>query len=763
MARIPAPLRRLRDRGSRAVRRIPARSLWAVGLVAFLLTLAATILLVQGLHTRAEQLNVTGRQRMYIQKMAKDALAVAHRPATPESRNGVSEWEQALWDLPAAMTRFQEAQRWLLHGTFRGTPMAPVTDPGVRGQLRRVEAGWQSYRAKLEEVLAAPEVPVALQEAILAQARDLWRAMDEAVRGLERVSRRESRRRRIMALALMGGVSLLLLVGGGAARAHFRAATVRDRLGQILRSVPDPVFYKDDRLVFLGCNGGVERIIGRPAREIVGATDFDLFDPDTARLFREADQQAIRTGRSQRNPEWVQDADGQWIYLDMLKAPLDLGGGRTGVLGIGRDLTEQRRIEENWERLAAIVEASPDLICSSDPHPRARVFYINPAGRSLLGLSEAPSSPELLSFTHIYADWALDRLAKEALPTVEQEGSWRGELALKGDHGQEIPVDVTLLAFRDEEGRLAQFSTIARDIRAQKRAEEALHRAALLEESVANALIDVIPGLFYLFDENGGFHRWNDRLEELTGLSDVEIQRHHPLDLFPEEDRETVEDLFKRGFREGVAEVEASLLTPQGPVPFLFRAESVELEGERYLCGMGVDISDRKALEAELIHQATHDPLTGLLNRRRLGELLETEIQRAERYGTPFSLVLLDIDHFKAINDTHGHDVGDRVLRGMSETVAGRIRATDHLARWGGEELLVLLPETGLEGALGLAEDIRRRVATTSFQGPDRVTVSVGVVEYRDQEPPRELIRRVDDALYAAKAAGRDRVVTAEG
>ena len=167
---------------------------------------------------------------------------------------------------------------------------------------------------------------------------------------------------------------------------------------------------------------------------------------------------------------------------------------------------------------------------------------------------------------------------------------------------------------------------------------------------------------------------------------------------------------------------------------------------------------------AELARMAAHDPLTGLLNRRQFALQFDQEIERHRREERRCSLLLLDLDHFKAVNDAHGHPVGDALLRATAELVAGRLRASDILARWGGEEFLVLLPGTGREGAAAVAEELRATVRAAALDvglpEPVGVTVSVGVAEVAldHAEPLVDAYRRADAALYGAKGSGRDRV-----
>ena len=169
--------------------------------------------------------------------------------------------------------------------------------------------------------------------------------------------------------------------------------------------------------------------------------------------------------------------------------------------------------------------------------------------------------------------------------------------------------------------------------------------------------------------------------------------------------------------------------------------------------------------QAALRHQAIHDPLTGLLNRGEFITRFGREVSRAARGGAPFSLLMADIDHFKRINDEHGHPAGDQVLREIATRLSAQLRPHDSIGRYGGEEFAVLVPDTGPEAALQVAERMRAAVHGARFQlGSDTVeiTISIGVASYSDRHAGWEaLLGAADRAMYQAKAAGRNRVVLA--
>ncbi|MHB1773493.1 MAG: GGDEF domain-containing protein, partial [Acidimicrobiales bacterium] len=178
------------------------------------------------------------------------------------------------------------------------------------------------------------------------------------------------------------------------------------------------------------------------------------------------------------------------------------------------------------------------------------------------------------------------------------------------------------------------------------------------------------------------------------------------------------------------------------------------------------DLADRNKqmheLNAQMYLAAMTDPLTGLDNRRRMAEALDSEALRSNRSRRPFSLILADIDHFKDVNDHYGHECGDLVLQHVSSVLRRMVREVDQTARWGGEEFLLLLPETGVEEALGVAERLRRAVAESHvlWQHKEvKVTITVGVAVHGGSGNAERTIRQADEALYRGKEEGRNRVV----
>ena len=177
------------------------------------------------------------------------------------------------------------------------------------------------------------------------------------------------------------------------------------------------------------------------------------------------------------------------------------------------------------------------------------------------------------------------------------------------------------------------------------------------------------------------------------------------------------------------------------------------------------DITEEKAEAEKILYLSRHDPLTGLLNRRSMQEKLDEERLRCKRTGGTYATIMLDADKFKLFNDRHGHECGDVVLKGIAATMEETLRSTDSVGRWGGEEFLILLPETDRKGGLELAEKIRKQIEQKAvpYDGElFKVTVTAGIAACHGDERTDDCIRRADEALLSGKQQGRNRVVEAE-
>ncbi|MBC54264.1 MAG: hypothetical protein CMQ34_10580 [Gammaproteobacteria bacterium] len=187
-------------------------------------------------------------------------------------------------------------------------------------------------------------------------------------------------------------------------------------------------------------------------------------------------------------------------------------------------------------------------------------------------------------------------------------------------------------------------------------------------------------------------------------------------------------------------------------------APQQEEDGGILWTGILLDITQRVEAEEKIRSMAITDGLTGLSNRQEFNRLLDHEVERATRYHTPLAMIMYDLDHFKAVNDSFGHDAGDEVLRMVAALTNKQLRNTDLHGRWGGEEFMVILPQSGLAAARDVAEKLRTTIANHDFNRVGRVTASYGVADLAPSENAKSLAQRVDEALYRAKDRGRNRV-----
>jgi diguanylate cyclase (GGDEF)-like protein/PAS domain S-box-containing protein len=274
----------------------------------------------------------------------------------------------------------------------------------------------------------------------------------------------------------------------------------------------------------------------------------------------------------------------------------------------------------------------------------------------------------------------------------------------------------------------------------------------------------------YTVTLDGLIEEWNRSLQRFGGWEAADVQGRHIGMFFPTDDSSLPrpDGLLTEAKRNGSVETEGWRLKRDGSRLWgntVITALPDKTGAVRGFVVVARDMTERKRMEDELKQRATVDPLTGAFNRRHGVARLAMEFERRARSGRSFAVLMLDIDRFKSINDTHGHDAGDTVLCALVGTCKAGLRTVDMLARWGGEEFLILLPDTDAEAAMVTAQRLREAVAAllvpVSGHASIKFTVSFGVAAPVNDDL-RNLLRRADDALYAAKAEGRNRVVSSE-
>ncbi len=316
-------------------------------------------------------------------------------------------------------------------------------------------------------------------------------------------------------------------------------------------------------------------------------------------------------------------------------------------------------------------------------------------------------------------------------------------------------------------GFLGIFLITRRLARQSSQRQRAAAKAAQSERQY-RSLFDASADAGFLI-EGGGFLDCNRAAMEFFGWSREELLRLGFVDLLADlqpnnlSAEELAVEVFARAFTEGRALFECNCCVKDGaiwPVEVLLTPLPTD---ERQLVQAKIrDISVRKKLEAKLARLATIDDLTGICNRRRFNEKTRMELARCRRYATPLTLAMLDVDHFKRVNDSHGHAVGDEVLQALVGEVQSVIRDTDVFGRVGGEEFAILFTDTPLNVAQRVCQRIRLGIAAMTVAtaaGPLTLTVTIGLSEATGNDTPDSLFERADKALYLGKAGGRNQVV----
>lgn len=538
----------------------------------------------------------------------------------------------------------------------------------------------------------------------------------------------------------------------------------------IIETIPMRVFWKDRALRYLGCNTVFARDAGKCSPdELLGKDDSQMSWKEQAELYRADDQRVMDTDTPKLSYDEPQTTpSGEQIWLRTSKVPLHNAANEVmGMLGVYEDITESKRMElkylESEKRFRNLAELTTDWVWQVDEH--GTYVYSGAKIKDLLGYDPGEVVGKT-PFDFMPREEAA-RVAEifQDISSKQKPFSFLENINLHKD-GHKVILETSGVPLVADDGTFNGYFGTERDITQRKLAEQ----TTLDERNFSNTLIASQPDIFYVLDPTGQFIRWNDKLRDVLGYSDSQIAATNALDVIHEADRPVVAQKIQEAFERGAATIDARLITKMGIRDYVFNATSADTTKGKHLIGVGTDITERKRTEAEvqklqeqLREQAVHDPLTGLYNRRYLEESIGREIIRAERYGKPMGIVMCDIDHFKRVNDSYGHLVGDEVLKAFAELLRTHSRGSDIVCRFGGEEFLLLLPDMPPDIAYQRAEQLRASLAAQQIGKPGiRVTASFGVAAFPlDGKTQDTLISAVDTAMYHAKETGRNRVVVA--
>jgi diguanylate cyclase (GGDEF)-like protein/PAS domain S-box-containing protein len=344
----------------------------------------------------------------------------------------------------------------------------------------------------------------------------------------------------------------------------------------------------------------------------------------------------------------------------------------------------------------------------------------------------------------------------DSIPPVLVEGFLK---LCEGDFSHRLPRSL----LRDKDDTAAFFfNAIAEELDRILRVSREQEQRLLRSEENFRKLFDAAPVPMILIDEEGAVRMYNDQAAALLEVGRQAIVGAPAREFFADENEWAM--LFERLVKEGVVDARAvRLRTRGGQTPWsLLNARTLMLDDRPTGVLTLADLTEQKRVEERLRRLAARDELTDTLSRGRFFEVVREELSRAARYSRPVALAMLDLDHFKSVNDRFGHRAGDDVLRAIAGLMTRGLRTQDQIGRYGGEEFAVMLPETPLDCARDVLERTRQAIADLrlDFGGHKiGITVSVGVVSALKGESIEAALARADKALYRAKGAGRNRVV----
>lgn len=450
------------------------------------------------------------------------------------------------------------------------------------------------------------------------------------------------------------------------------------------------------------------------------------------------------------------------------------------VVGKFTDVDAVKRLQDEASRLSAyltaLLDAATDVsIIATDPDGTIRLFsrgaeqLLDYRAQDMIGketpelfhdLDEVREKGAELSAALGRPIEGFEVFVANARQGRPESGIWK----YVRRNGQPRMVKLMVSAIEQSPGQLIGFLGVAVDMTEQLRNEAAFKRS----DRLLRTLSDQVPGFIFQYQSTPGGHAcfpfassgiqqaFEVSADDVAITADPVIERIHPDDLAAYADSLRVSsELLTPWLHEFRA-----LLPRRGQRWLRVEAQPErQLDGSMMWFGYITDISREKRLEEQLRDEARLDPLTGAFNRRHLQKQVNHELAMLEQTGKPLSLVMLDLDHFKSVNDTFGHDIGDEVLKATVDVLRRYARTSDMVCRTGGEELVVLCPGTDLKGAITLAEKLHAAVRDIQLPPVPRITASFGVVTARSDDQLPSLMKRADDLVYAAKRAGRDQVM----
>lgn len=522
-----------------------------------------------------------------------------------------------------------------------------------------------------------------------------------------------------------------------------------------------PILYKNLQGVQLGCNRAFENFFGLTKEQIVGKTIFDIASNDVAEQVAALDQLLVKNGGFQRYEGRIMNADGAFRDVLISKAIVKNDCAEAaGMITVMVDVTERKQAEhslkEALEFAEGIITAIPDILFEADMEGRyLKVWAKDP---NLLAQQKALLLGKTVNDV-LPADQAA--IALEALREADLTGASYGKcLRIPLPNGEIRWFELSVARKPGAEPSAGTFLVLSRDITERRQVEDAFGetRAHLI------SMLQTIPDMVWLKDGAGKYLLCNHAFARLVGKADVDIVGKTDCDLFNAELAQFLMDKDERTIdAECIHLSEEWVTSHETGQPMLLETRKVPIFGiggeVAGMLGVARDITELNASRQKIHQLAFYDSLTSLPNRALFHERLQQMITDAETHDYVAGLMLIDIDHFKAVNDTMGHPVGDELLRMAGARLSKNVRKNDTVARLGGDEFAVLLPKVKHRDDLSRIANRILEAFKERFPLDGRelfISCSIGIALYSDDSSSaNDLVKYADTALYLAKRSGR--------
>jgi diguanylate cyclase (GGDEF)-like protein/PAS domain S-box-containing protein len=525
----------------------------------------------------------------------------------------------------------------------------------------------------------------------------------------------------------------------------------------VIQNVSDIITLGDADGIILYDSPAVEKVLGYKPEERIGTNVFDYINPEEmVRVTEFGNWLLAHPGDHMTVEHRVRHKDGSWPLMEVTSTNLLDNPSVRGIVVNWREITERKVAEETLraseERFRLLAENATDVIYYYSFFPTPRFEYVSPSTIAVTGYTPENyyADPELL-LNMVHPE---DRhLFEEAMQPSRAFVKSPPTLRLRHKDGRVIWAETRQKPIYDSEGSVVAVEGIARDITERKRAEDVLKESEKfvlqLLENFPNGSVNVYDtDLRYMFAEGKGLEQEGMSPQVLVGKTIDE--------LFDKPSADFVRPYYQRAFSGETVEFELAL----GEQVYSINAAPLHIQQGKVLSVIAVaqNVTERKRLERQLQYQAYHDSLSGLPNRHLFLDYLEQALKRAERREGKVAVLLMDMDNFKLVNDSLGHEAGDQLLVAVCRRLQSCLRTEDILARFGGDEFVLLMedityPEDVARITNRIAEELRKPF---EIDGREVFTaISIGIaLSTSGQDMPEELLRNADMAMYQAKAEG---------